>query len=75
MVRNANDNVLRRFTYGNFYRWWGAGFTFVFLHNGLDGVAEQFTDDVFEMGEDIGKCGGEMTIEVDRWHWGVWWEV
>ena len=76
MVGYADYDVLGCFAHGYFD--WGRGFrrvVFVVVDDGLDGVAKEFTDNVFEMGEDVGEGGGEVTGEIDCWEEGFGWEV
>mgnify|MGYP005988313611 CR=1 FL=1 len=35
------------------------------VDDGLDGVAEEFTDNVFEVAEDVGEAGVEMAVDFD----------
>lgn len=50
-------------------RWWWCGGGFfeflVLVDDGLDGVAEEFSDDVFEVAEDIGEAGVEVAVDFD----------
>lgn len=49
LVGDTDDYVLRCFTDRDFYWWWGSRATFVLLDYGLDGIAEELADDVFEV--------------------------
>jgi len=55
--------MLRRFADGDFNGWRGGRWTRALLllfNSSLDGVPQQLANDVFEMAEDVGKCGFEM---------------
>jgi len=62
LVGDADYYVLGRFADCYFYwGWWvreGFGGGFLSFDDGLDAVSEEFTDDVFEVGEDVGEFSG-----------------
>lgn len=43
----------------------------VAFDDGLDGVAEQLADYVFDVVEDVGKAGVKVAYEADFWDWHV----
>ena len=56
------------------FNWWdGPIIAGVFFDGGLDAVSEELADYVFEVGENVGKCGVEVSGELDFWEDSAGW--
>jgi hypothetical protein len=77
-IRYSDDDVLLGFAYCDFdgrgRRGRVVGLFLVALDDSLDGVAQELTDNVFEVAEDVGEARAEVAIDFDLGHlysWGV----